>query len=345
MKKTLLNRLVVDHINEVRDFYIDNLNIDNVKSPANPYKIGIICPYCEDGRNRKKLTLNLDWGNFKCFRCGETGSLIRLLKHFNLDNEYIELLASFSNLSNFNIKALLRSNTALREMNVKTKDDTDNKVKEFIEKNGLLTINKLKSARTYALERVFNNEAEIESYLADDKYIYIPQLMNDKIVSFIGRLYNENTKAPRYSVHQLERNSIMIGFYDDVVTDFTNNSLYVTEGYFDAFAINYSFSCYNSICLFGKNKMKTNLKLLANSLPSNTKVHIVLDSFKKDKTIIKDSLQIGELMIQYFPYTNICELKDDNDPADMLKNNGPIYVKEKLTKSSIPFMKYKILRG
>jgi hypothetical protein len=55
-------------------------------------------------------------------------------------------------------------------------------------------------------------------------------------------------------------------------------------------------------------------------------------------------LFIAEKLIKTFPNTLICSL-EDNDPSDILKEKGPLQLKESLLKNAIPFIKYKLLNS
>ena len=81
--------------------------------------------------------------------------------------------------------------------------------------------------------------------------------------------------------NSIENETAMIGFLDDVVSNMTSNSLYITEGYFDAYAINYTFDNYVSICTFGTSKYKTTLSKLAQNVPFDTNIFLTMDSFEK----------------------------------------------------------------
>lgn len=341
MKRTVtkFDKILLQNIKEIKDFLIVNIPTIIKLSASNEYKIRCSCPYC-DNNSKTNLSLNLDWGNFKCFKCGESGSLLKYLKQYDLDYQYIELLSSLSSISSYDIQTLLKSNKIIRSLE-ENENINAKKVKEFIKENNLLPIKKLKIAKKYALNRVANYEEEIENYYADDKYIYIPLTHDDEIVSFVARLYIENDNFPRYKMHTINPKKIPIGFYDEVLNNFSTNSIYITEGYFDSFSINYAFSDFVSISLLGKNKIKSIEPFISNNFPNNTKIYIVLDSIKKDKKIILDNIKIGNELIKSFSNIYICSL-DEDDPSDILKKYGSFYLKEQLEKKALPFIKYKL---
>ena len=99
------------------------------------------------------------------------------------------------------------------------------------------SINEIKEARKYALKRVYNNMSEIENYMADKNYIYIPIIMDDLIVAYMGRLYNKKDNYARYNMKVVRKSPCLIGFYDEVINNMSTNSIYLTEGYFDSYAM------------------------------------------------------------------------------------------------------------
>lgn len=335
-----LNNLIKKNLPEISDFFLKNIN--DIKKSNKKDKLEMICPFCHDRKTRYKLTINLDWGNFKCFRCGESGTLFKLLKQFGLVSEFFTLINSLTTLSAFDIKYIFKNNSV--EHIHDDDEDTENsiKVKNFIKSKGLIKISKIPDAYNYAKERVFNNENELDNYLVDDKYIYIPIIQNEQIISYLGRRYIELKNIPRYNFNVIEPDITMIGFLDDVVENMSSNKLYITEGYFDAYAINHTFANYVSICTFGTSKYNTTISSLANYLPRNTNVYLALDSPKKDNKISEVNIKFGKELIKYFSNVYVCTL-EDGDPADILKEKGSIELRTQLEKNIIPFAKYHLL--
>ncbi len=338
MKNFNLSNIIRDNINEVSNFVINN--IDNCKQTKNNFKLDCYCPYCQDPRKRLKMVINLDWANFKCYRCSESGSIIKLFKFYGIDNEFKDLLSEFNGLSTFNIQQFFKSGIALSEYRPQKKDNIDKKVNQFIKDMGLISINKLVAAKKYALNRLYNDINEIESYLVDDKYIYIPLIKNNQIISFMGRLYIDDPKFQKYLMFPILDDS-PIGFFDDVLSNITSNTLYITEGYFDSFAINYSLANYVSICTFGKGKINNIIHDISQNFSYDTNVILTFDSIKKDKNIYESIVKFGEKLINILPKIHVCELPE-SDPSDILKNDGPIKLKEILEKYRTPFIKYKL---
>jgi hypothetical protein len=257
---------------------------------------------------------------------------------------FVELLNSLTNLSLYDIKTLLKSNSIIHKSETEVKNENAIKVKKFIEDHGLFNIKKLKSAYNYALKRTYGNLNEVESYLADDKYIYIPINTNDDIIAYMGRRYIELDTIPRYKMHILEPNKPMIGFLDEVVSNFSNNILYISEGYFDSYAINYVFANYVSICTFGKSNITSSVSELVKVFPTNTQIFLTLDSPKKDKEIYSSVMNFGKKLIENFPNVFVIEL-DEGDPAHLLAKYGALYLKKLLIENRIPYLKYAIINS
>lgn len=344
-RKTNFIRLISDNVESINKFILDK--IPNTEATNSIYKIIMNCPYCPPNKKKKKLVINLDWANFHCFRCGESGSIIKLFKYYNINEEFKTFLYDVYGVSHYNILEMFKSNYVVNTV-CNNKDELEvNKqsIKTFIDKHGLMHINKLKNAKKYALSRVYNDALEVESYLADEKYIYIPIIMNSAIVYYMARLYLD-MDLPRYIMHNVCDDSTVspIGFFDEVTDNFSTNSVYITEGYFDSYAINYTFSNYVSICAFGKTKVSAVTELLKNKLPADTNIYLTLDSPKKDKAIYKSIIHLGKEIHHIFPNIYVIELAD-GDPAEVLSKNGSLYLRNQLTINKTPFLKYLVLNS
>lgn len=340
--KSKFVELINKNIDKVREFIFANIPPENIRHTSYIYKdkITIKCPYCGDTRNKYKLVINLDWCNFKCFRCSESGSIIKLFKDLDIYQQFSELISGFYNLSNFDISTLFRSAAATSHREL-IDDNTSKEINIFIKNNGLVSINKISTAKEYALKRAFFNQDEIESYLADDKYIYVPIVIFDKIAAYMARRYVEIDTIPKYIIHTFNKDVPLIGFLDEVINNMSSNDLYITEGYYDSYAINYAMTNYVSICTFGKNKVK-NIKRIVKYFPENTNIYITLDSIVKDPAIINDTYKMGDELSKYFTNMYVVNL-DEGDPAEILEKNGPLYLKKSLKENIIPYVKYKIL--
>lgn len=342
MSYSKIASIISANYKEIGDFLLSNIP-DAKLGSISEEKIAINCPWCDDNRHRHKVLINLDYGGtFKCFRCGESGSLFKLLKEFRLNKEFNALLSSLTNISSFDLSNLTKSSFVEDVIApIEVEDEQDKRVRQFIHDKGLLPIEALDKAYKYALSRVYNNEEEAKSYLCDEKYIYMPIIVNNKIRAFQSRLYIDDGSSPRYVINTLDKSTQLVAFIDDVLSNFTTNEMYITEGYFDSFAINYAMSNYVSICAFGKGKVGGICETLSENFSSNMKVYLTLDSVEKDKDIIISNIKCGKKISKYFPNLYIIELPEE-DPADILKNSGPMKLKKILKDNAIPFLKYAI---
>ena len=150
----------------------------------------------------------------------------------------------------------------------------------------------------------------------------------------------ETDTIPKYIIHTFNKDVPLIGFLDEVINNMSSNDLYITEGYYDSYAINYAMTNYVSICTFGKNKVK-NIKRIVKYFPENTNIYITLDSIVKDPAIINDTYKMGDELNKYFTNMYVVNL-DEGDPAEILEKNGPLYLKKSLKENIIPYVKYKI---
>ena len=331
--------IIKEHPDDIKQFILSNFN--DAKQSNNIYKISINCPWCDDNRHRHKLTINIDYGGtFKCFRCGKTGSLYHLCKEIGCEKYFSQLISELSNVSLVNIQNIFKHDNNIVISN-NEENNIQNKNIEFIKKYGLINIKQLPDAYKYALKRVYNNKSEVDKYLADDKYIYIPIITNNKLVSYLSRLYIDVDTLPRYLIHPILKDELNIGFFDDVVSNTSSNSIYITEGYFDSYAINYAMGSAMSICTFGKGKSVNVIQELAKYFPIDTKIYLTLDSANKDKDIIKNNISYGKKIQKTFQNLFIVELPN-SDPADILANEGSMRLFNILKDYTIPFVKYAV---
>ena len=130
--KKKFNKIILNNVNDIKQFIASN--ISDCKVDKSPYKILINCPYCDKGKHKHKMIINLDWGNYRCYKCEEQGSISKLMKIFNLYDKFLDLLASLNDISIYNIKTMLRNNNAEQEtLEVKVDEiSNDNIVKNFI---------------------------------------------------------------------------------------------------------------------------------------------------------------------------------------------------------------------
>ena len=339
MKQYQIDQIITENLDKIKEFCLTH--ITNYKiNPTRPYKVATVCPFCHDQRKRYKLVINLDDGFYKCFRCGKSGSLLGIFTTFGVRNEFIAFLSKISGKNQYNITALFKNAIAKKHNNESEEvSDNDALSRKFIADKQLFPINDLQIAYKYALSRVYNDKSEVDTYYADDRYIYVPIITNEKIVSYMARLYVDIENAPRYILYSLDKNEKQIAFYDEVISNINTNSIYITEGYFDSYAINRAMNNYVSICAFGKGKIMSVINDMVDKFPINTTIYLTFDSQVKDKNIVKENITFGKKIIKKFPNLYIVELPD-SDPAEILAKNGVTKLKKTLIDYSIPFLKY-----
>ena len=113
-----------------------------------------------------------------------------------------------------------------------------------------------------------------------------------------------------------------VAFLDEVEENISSNILYITEGYFDAFAINSSFGDYCAIALFSKFDKYSLIQELVSAIPSETNIVILLDAYNKDSQIYFAIDRLYNKLKGYFANISMCLLKD-HDPSYIFETQGP----------------------
>ena len=57
--KKKFNKIILNNVNDIKQFITSN--ISDCKVDKSPYKILINCPYCDKGKHKHKMIINLDW--------------------------------------------------------------------------------------------------------------------------------------------------------------------------------------------------------------------------------------------------------------------------------------------
>jgi hypothetical protein len=182
-------------------------------------------------------------------------------------------------------------------------------------------------------------------YYADDQYIYIPIFKNKEIAAFIARLYINDNKLARYKNIQLNTNVSPIAFIDEIEENISSNTVYVTEGYFDAFAINDSFLNYKSVAIFSKSNTSKVISNLTSAIDTETKVVLTLDSLEKDKNILENIDILSNRLKEYFHNVYVCLLQY-GDPNYIYVNKGPeelISILNTYTYSYVDYFKKRLI--
>lgn len=315
MAKNSVTYFVMKNLDKVRKFFFDNLD---VKSSPKPEKLSMNCPYCHSKDTKRHLVINLDWGIVKCFRCGYATSIISLLKHFNKAEEFYDLLRELTDLSLYELQGLIKKDYVRQQ---KTTSQITDLSSQYIKDHHLFPAETIREAVKYAAKRTRKNIEEVSTYYADLTYLYIPVFRHGSIIAFVARKYVEGFDGPRYKLIKLT-DEMPVAFLDEVEENISSNTVYITEGYFDAFAINSSFGEYCAIALFSKFNKYSLIQELVNALPSETNIVITLDSYNKDEQIYFAIDRLYNKLKGNFTNINMC-LLGDNDPSYIFETYGP----------------------
>jgi DNA primase len=217
------NRLAIDTI-DIRDL-LEELNIDYTERGKNVSTgwIGVSCPFCDDTSNH--LGIHLDTKTISCFRCGETGNIIRYLSDV---------------LNSFNKAITIIEEAIPRELRSKVQEEHQSDVVSVRlpdeAKKGLGDFHK-----KYLKDRRFNADILTKRFNLHStgpigrwaNRIIIPVIKNYQLVTFTSCDISEDSDN-RY-VHLSEDESIINVKQLLFGSEFTNgNSVIVTEGLFDA---------------------------------------------------------------------------------------------------------------
>lgn len=338
MNKLNINQIIKDNEDKIRLFLSENLSIKNGPSEK---KLLCNCPNCN---GPFKVTMNLDWGNCYCHKCSSSWTFYSFFKDLNLSNEFIELIKELTNLTNYDIYSKLINSVVHTNIPKEIKTSGFHK---FIKDYGLFPIKKMKIAYNYALQRTKNNKEEVSKYYADEKYIYIPIIIEGEIKSFLCRSYLNINGSQRYKnissqvskEYDLINIKHLMGFQDEVFSNINNNNIYIAEGYFDSYSINASFKDYVSICLFGKSMVKSIFDDIKSKISPLKNIIIVLDSAKKDKDITENIIKLGKLFSSNYPNLYVSQL-NNGDPNEIYLTSGSKILKQSIEDNKINFLQY-----
>lgn len=332
--KTILKK----HLNEITQFITNNIYKARIRKDR---RISVNCPYCNDTKSH--LYINIDWGNFKCFRCDTTGSIFKIMREYNLYDDFYTLIQSFNNeITIEDAKEELKTKKQNKKTNHINLSQLNQKIIEFQNKYKTKLIKENNEALTYLKSRIKDiDNINIDLFLCDDNYIYIPIINNHLLIMYLGRLYNKNNhKLKRYIVHKFEDDIECIGFLDEFLES-NNNKLYICEGYFDSYSVNQAFNSNISICVFGKYSRKI-INSLIKYLPNDFSIVLLLDSLEKDSNMKNSIDSFYNILSKQFNNISICSLPY-SDCNDIYVNQGKEKLKEIIEKNTMSYLKYKIL--
>ena len=337
-----LESCIMKNISRVTSFFRSNLDI---KPSPKSAKLRINCPYCYSNSSvghkdtDYHMVLNLDWGVAKCFRCGAVHPIITVMNKVGLKHKYLDLLSEISSLSLYDLQNLIRHSALVSNKEQDIRTERVDLATKFIKDNCLVPANRMTYALEYAKSRTRNNANEISLYYADESYIYVPIFKDRTIVAFIARLYNEGLSAPRYKYIKLYEDDNPVAFIDEVEENISSDTIYITEGYFDALAINNSFNDYCAVAIFSKANVDKVIQNFYSIIPEDTKIVITLDSIAKDSEILSSIDLLYSRLQKYFHNIFVCMLPE-HDPSYVFTEEGPRELIRQIMSSTISSKDY-----
>ena len=256
-------------------------------------EIQIHCPFCDDASRKNAashghLYISTDKCVFHCFRCGMSGSVVKLLIYTSFDdNDVIKLLSQ-----NINYKFI--KNITVKNLKL------DNVINKIININGKFTIDQPKLFNKYKYY-IFKRIGE---YIDFTNYLIAPTITIDKYKkqTLSCQFYNANFEliTTRFidSRFRYQKNSNNLYYFQK--KDFDKyKEITITEGAFDAINLdlyNNNFKNNFFISMHGKKYVKTIEDLILNELLIGIfKINLVYDqdytfknnNLKKCQTIAK----------------------------------------------------------
>jgi len=299
-KKIPLNQI------DIRGIF-DNLGIPYTEKGKNVSHgwIGVTCPFCDDLSNH--LGIHLKTGTCSCFKCGETGTIIKYLSE---------------KLNSFNKAIQVLENSIPRELR---------SLLEERKKEKITRVNLPKEAKRqitpyhagYLHSRNFDYKKVTEKYnlhfcgpVGDwANRIIVPIINNYRLVTFTSVDISDETRM-RYKHLKAEKSVIPVKEYLFGLEHTDGHSCCLTEGLFDQFRIGSG-----AVCSFGVKLTPKQIKLLS-------KFKRVLICFDGDETGRKGANKIAN-DISVFCDVEILNLPEGTDP-------------DKLSKDDIEFIRSKI---
>jgi len=272
-------------------------NISKLYKVINSTELQIHCPFCDDASRKNAqshghLYISTNKRVFYCFRCGISGSIVKLLLYTDfMDSDIIKLLTK-----NINYKFI--KNIEIKNTNF-----------EYV-KRKIMTINGEFSVRESNLFRIYKNYIykRIGEYVNFVEYLLAPKILNRRNLSC--QFYNANLEliTSRYinnNKYRYKKNSNSLYYFQK--KDFTKyNKITITEGGFDAINLDLYGNFKNNyfISMQGKKYITTIEDLILNDLLiGEYKINLIYDQdFKFKRNNLKKCQTIAR---QLNPNINI----------------------------------------
>ena len=258
-----------------------------------------ICCDCAFCGKEQHMYVSIDTQLWDCKRCGEHGSIIKLLRH--LDKLY--LLGGSTIDDNDEIKSL-------RDTSMEVEQAYEEDLKDIRMPAGWRV---LSNSCEYLLGRGIDGEICKRYNIGDTKlveryknYILIPIYDESKIRGFIGRYANKVVPEDklRYSNSLHTQFARLLFGYDEIVTGKTKTVILV-EGVFDKIACDRYLSLWDSddvkcVCTFGKKISESQIRKLEQKKISSV---ILLYDFDAVKEMKRYSVELEKHFETYITFT------------------------------------------
>ena len=261
------------------------------------------CPKCE--HHKKKLSINLDKGYFKCWVCDWSGrNLYKIIRRHGSyqQKQRWRRLTQQVEINNFAEKLFGVETPAEKKQKIDLPIDYISLVNKNLPKTATRALNYLES-RGVTKKDIFKWKL---GYCTQGEYasrVVVPSFDIDGDINYyVGRTYSDNWS--RYINPKISKNIIFNHLYLDFDEDLT-----IVEGVFDAIKAGE-----NSVPLLGSTLIE-NSKLFMEIVKNDTPIYLALDSdaYKKTNKLIKLFLKydIEVYSIDISPHGDVGEMTNE----------------------------------
>jgi len=281
--------------------------IDWQVQTANAFNIN--CPFCTKRDTKYHCGIFRDMKSFHCFRCGKSGTLFLLLQQITgmSFHEYKAIIKGDKN-----VEADLTTKDKVREIfsrKITVEKPKTKPVKlplsELITKkivNEYPVLQQFLAQRRINIETCEDYGARFTGYTGDYPYRLIIPIANEhgQIVTWQGRDVTGKAKRKYQTAHGVAINQFLY-WTDSVFGD----DIYIVEGVFDAWRLNWS-----AVCCFGKSLSKRQKHLL---LDASVKRYIIA----YDGDAKKEAMKTGQEMACLRNGIGVLDIPEGEDPDSL----------------------------
>lgn len=260
------------------------------------------CPYCE--HHKKKMSINLDKGYWKCWTCDTRGkNIFRIIKRYGNHNHKSDWLALTSEVDYGKLEDLFAEKVEQKQV-VELPKGFISLARKEVPTTGF-------APRNYLRKRGLSKE-DITwwkmGYCSEGEYagrVIIPSFDEEGDLNyFVSRSFSKDI-WPKYKNPKAGRNIV----FNDLFVDWTSDIILV-EGVFDAIVAGR-----NAVPLLGST-LNSRSKLLEKIVKKDAAVYIALDPDAKKK-----ELEIIKTLLNYDIEVWKVDIGDNEDVGSMKKND------------------------